>query len=75
MKMFAIVNKKTKRFVYSTDYTGETSKQKTSADIAKTYLTYKDAKNDFNRRKCNKNYAICVIESPVFIRLATKEDA
>lgn len=73
--MFAIMNKRTKKFVCSTDYKGDKPKQILSKDEAKTYLTYRDAKKDFKRRRCSKDYAICELESPIFKNWATEEAA
>ena len=71
--MFAIMNKRSKKFVCSTDYKGDKPKQHLSKDEAKTYLTYKDAKKDFKRRGCGKDYAICELEPLKFASWAIEE--
>ena len=56
--MYAIRNKKTKKWVYGTDFRYPIGRQRTSFDRALTYKDFDDAKLDFMCRRCGKNYEI-----------------
>ena len=58
--MYAVVNKKTKQFVYGTDYrqvySNNTVKQRTSCDKALTYSDKEEAEFDIRHRRMSKDY-------------------
>jgi len=66
--MFAIVNSKTEKFVYGTDFTHphyskkypkkRIFEQRTSYNQALTYAEYSTAELDFVHRGCGKDYKI-----------------
>ena len=57
-RMYAIRNRKTKKWVYGTDYRYSPRRQRTSFDRALTYEDYDHAKLDFMSRQCGKDYEI-----------------
>ena len=67
--MFAIVNTKTGKFVYGTDYRYYPPRQKTSNNKMLTYENLWCAKHDFLHRKCGKNYKIAVLKTVEVKRL------
>ena len=56
--MYAIRNRRTKKFVYGTDWRYSPRHQRTSADRALVYETEVDAAIDFKLRQCGKEYEI-----------------
>ena len=56
--MYAIRNKRTKKWVYGTDYRYSPRRQRTSFDRALTYKDYDHAEIDFMCRQCGTNYEI-----------------
>lgn len=56
--MYAIRNRRTKKWVYGTDYRYSPSRQRTSFDRALTYADYDHVKFDFKHRQCGKDYEI-----------------
>lgn len=56
--MYAIRNKRTKKWVYGTDYRYSPRRQRTSFDRALTYKDYGHAEIDFMCRQCGKDYEI-----------------
>lgn len=62
--MYAIINSKTKKFLYGTNYNYDVSKQRqrTSFDRALIFETECAARLDIKIRKCSKDYKICKVE-------------
>lgn len=60
--MYAIRNKRTKKWVYGTDYRYCPSRQRTADDRLLVYSDYDEALLDFKHRKCGKEYEIIEIE-------------
>ena len=60
--MYAIQNRKTKKFVYGTDYRYYPRHQRTAFDRVITYDSYESAKHDFIHRGCGKDYQIVAIK-------------
>lgn len=58
MIMYAIRNKRTRKWMYGTDYTTVPPRQRTSEDKALLFETEQDAQNEFRWRKCGKSYEI-----------------
>ena len=56
--MYAIRNRKTKKWVYGTDYRYSPRRQRTSLNRALTYEDFDHAKFDFKHRQCGKDYEI-----------------
>lgn len=56
--MYAIRNRKTKKWVYGTDYRYSPRRQRTSFDRALTYEDYDHAKLAFVCRQCGKDYEV-----------------
>ena len=56
--MYAIRNKKTKLWLYGTDYRYHPPHQRTSENKCMIFETYEDALNDFRWRRCGKSYEI-----------------
>lgn len=56
--MYAIRNRKTKKWVYGTDYRYHPVHQRTSFFRALTYEHYEDAFNDMKYRRCGDQYEI-----------------
>lgn len=63
--MYAIRNKKSKRFVYGTDYRYRPRHQRTSENKALLYDCYASALIDFDHRECGKNYEIVPVRIEV----------
>lgn len=61
--MYAIQNIKTGKFVYGTDYRYHPRRQFTSKDQMLTYATDWQARLDFKRRRCGKDYRIVVLKT------------
>lgn len=60
--MFAILNKKTKKWVYGTDYRYSPSRQRTSLHQALTFDSYDAALIAFKSRRCGKSYVIVEVK-------------
>lgn len=56
--MYAIRNKRTKKWVYGTDYRYSPRRQRTSFDRALTYEDFEHAKLAFVCRQCGKDYEV-----------------
>lgn len=56
--MYAIINKKTKEFVYGTDYRYRPKRQRTSSEQALIFDDFESAGIDFKCRECGKDYEI-----------------
>lgn len=63
--MYAIINTRTKKFVYGTDYSHYPYTQRTSTDQMETYGDMLLAVMDFRKRKCGKDYKIVRVEVSV----------
>lgn len=63
--MYAIRNKKTKKWVYGTDYRCDPRKQRTSFDRALTYEHLDSAEIDFMVRGCGKDYKVVPVKLEV----------
>ena len=66
--MYAIRNRKTKKWVYGTDFRYHPAHQRTSEDMAIIYNDHRSAMVDFFRRYCGKQYEV------VPVRLEALED-
>lgn len=63
MRMYAIQNIRTGKFVYGTDYRFYPPHQRTSKTKLLTYSSLAEAAHDFwIKRKCGKDYRIVVLE-------------
>ena len=72
--MFAIINRKTNKFVYGTDFRYHSHHQKTSFDKMLTYSNNIEAYDDFRRRQCGKDYCIVglkPVEIACYLNIAT----
>lgn len=58
--MYAIRNKRTRKWLYGTDYSYADGKprQRTSDDRAMLWENYEDATNEFRWRRCGKDYEV-----------------
>lgn len=54
--MWAIRNKRTRKWVFGTDYRYNPPRQRTSENRALIFETEKDAQNEIRWRRCGKNY-------------------
>ena len=54
--MWAIRNRRTKKWVYGTDYRYRPRHQRTSNEMALTYETQNEALHDMKMRECGKDY-------------------
>ncbi len=65
--MYAIMNIKTGKFVYGTDYrrlrTTRTFNQRTSKNKMLTYATLEEALDAINKRGCGNDYRIVVLKT------------
>lgn len=66
--MWVIRNKRTKKWVYGTDFRYHPYHQRTSEDKAMVWEHYEEALFEFNRRNCGKDYEL------VLARLEALED-
>lgn len=66
--MYAIRNKRTRKWLFGTDFRYRPRRQRTSEDQARTWETYEEACLDFKLRGCGKDYEI------VPVRLEVLED-
>jgi hypothetical protein len=60
--MYAIRNKRTKRWLYGTDYRRCPPTQRTSHNEAITFEDWIDAEHQFRMRKCGKEYEIVKVK-------------
>lgn len=60
--MYVIMNSKTKKYLYGTDFNYTPHRQRTADDCAMIFSTEADAKAEYKRRQCGKTYIICKIE-------------
>lgn len=67
--MYAIINVKTGKFVFGTDYRYHPCRQRTSKNCMLTYDSLYAVQTDFMSRKCGKDYKIAVLKSPELKRL------
>lgn len=65
--MYAIVNTRTGKFVYGSDWRYRPPHQRTSADRLNVYDSENEAHADFFRRKCGWDYQIVEIKMTVEI--------
>lgn len=56
--MYAIINHKTEKFVYGTDYRYNPPHQRTSFNKMLTFSSRKEAENEMDLRKCNDDYTV-----------------
>ena len=68
--IYAIQNKRTKRFYFGTDYRFEPPRQRTDPEFAKLFYTKDSAEVEFKVRKINREYKIV----PVKIEIIKQED-
>ena len=61
--MYAIMNIKTGKFVYGTNYNYMPHRQRTSKNQMLTYPTQEEAEAAFKVRSCGKNYRIVVLKT------------
>ena len=61
--MYAILNIKTSKFLYGTDYRYFPPHQRTSRNQALTYDSLARAKADFRGRRCGKNYRVVCLKT------------
>lgn len=59
---WAIINKRTGKFVYGTDFRYSPRRQRTSLYKAILYDFRFDAEVDFERRRCGKDYKIVPVQ-------------
>lgn len=60
--MYAIVNTKTNKFVYATDWRYNPPHQRTSNAQMLTFPDKETARISFRARRCGKDYKICVLK-------------
>lgn len=60
--MYAIRNKRTKKWLYGTDYRRCPPIQRTSFNQAITFEDLEEAEHQFKRRQCGKDYVIVEVE-------------
>ena len=56
--MYAIRNKKTRKWLYGTDYRYQPPHQRTAEDQAIVFESYEEARNQSRWRRCGKSYEI-----------------
>jgi hypothetical protein len=71
--MFAIINKRTLKFVYGTDYRYHPYHQRTSYDWMLTMPDIEKAEYEFRHRQCGKDYVIVEI-APLIIDKKFRKD-
>lgn len=76
--MYAIINKKTKKFLYGTNHKRYPYSQKTSKSKMLTFETFEEAFIDLKLRECGSCYSICRIsvsvDEIIDIRQDTQEE-
>lgn len=60
--MWAIRNKRTKKWLYGTDYRRNPATQRTSDNKAITFETLEEAEHAYRLRGCGKSYVIVPVE-------------
>lgn len=60
--MFAIINQKTDKFVYGTDYRYNPPHQRTSRREMLTFPNKEQAFFEFKHRQCGKDYAVVALK-------------
>ena len=77
--MYAIINKKTKQFVYGTDYrqryNNNTAKQRTSLDEALTYSCKEQAEVDMRCRHMSNDYEVIEVKLLILDRPPSNKNA
>lgn len=63
--MWAIRNKRTKKWLYGTDYTRYPFTQRTSEDKALVFETLEDAEAEMRYRVCGKSYEAVLVKVEV----------
>lgn len=61
--MYAIINVKTGKFVYRTDFRYHPPHQRTSKNKMITYDDFRVASVDFKNRECGRDYAIALLKT------------
>lgn len=58
--MYAIRNRRTRKWLYGTDrsYSDGKPRQRTSDDRAMLWETYEEARAEYNYRRCGKDYEV-----------------
>ena len=56
--MYAIINKRTKKWLYGTDFRHYPYTQRTSFEQAMIWESYEAVKSEFTSRMCGKSYEI-----------------
>lgn len=59
--MYAIVNRKTGKWLYGTDFRRDPHTQRTSDDIAMTFGTRERAEAEYAKRQCGKTYEVVAV--------------
>lgn len=59
--MYVIMNSKTKKYLYGTDFNYTPHRQRTANDCAIIFSSEADARSEYRRRQCGKTYVICKI--------------
>lgn len=73
--MFAIINKRTLKFVYGTDYRYHPYHQRTSYDWMITMQDREDAEYEFRHRQCGKDYVIVEIAPLIYVDKKLSKDS
>ena len=63
--MWAIYNKRTRKWVYGNDFRYSPRRQFTSDEKAILFGTEEDARREFNRRRCGKDYQVVPVRLEV----------
>jgi hypothetical protein len=71
--MFAIMNIKTGKYVYGTDFRYRPRRQLTSKDQMLTYPTQEEAEQAFKFRGCGNDYRIVVLKTIEVKRIIEKK--
>lgn len=71
--MYAIQNKRTKKFVYGTDYRMTPHRQFTSKDEMLTFEYLDSCEQEFEHRQCGKEYRIVEVEITVKDKIEKRE--
>lgn len=61
--MFTIINTRTGKFLFGTDYRYHPPRQRTSDNQMVTYETLQAAKHDFLHRRCGRDYKIACLKT------------
>lgn len=71
--MFAIINTRSERWLYGTDFRYHPPHQRTSKNQMLTFEDKETAKFEFKRRQCNKDYRIAVLKTVEIKKLLDEE--